>query len=114
LRTNRKRLAGTHDPDRDRQFRYLTRLRRLYVTLGLPVMSVDTRKKELVGNFKNRGRCYRRQARDVLDQDFLRWAVGRAIPYGIYDYAHNDGYVAVGTSQETPAFAVAGIIHLLA
>jgi Rhodopirellula transposase DDE domain len=111
LRTNRKRLAGTHDPERDRQFRYLTRLRRLYVTLGLPVISVDTKKKELVGNFQNRGRCYRRQARDVLDHDFLRWAVGRAIPYGIYDYAHNDGYVAVGTSQETPAFAVAGIRH---
>ena len=85
LRTNRKRLAGTHDPQRDRQFRYLTRLRRLYVTLRLPVTCVDTKKKELVGNFKNPGRCYRRAARAVLDHDFPSWAVGRAIPYGIYD-----------------------------
>lgn len=109
LRTNRKRLAGTHDPERDRQFRYLTRLRRLYVTIGWPVISVDTKKKELVGNFKNPGRSYRKQARDVLDHDFPSWAEGRAIPYGIYDYAHNDGYIVVGMSHETPTFAVAAI-----
>lgn len=109
LRTNRKRLAGTNDPQRDRQFRYLTRLRRLYITLGLPVISVDAKKKELVGNFKNPGRCYRRQARAVLDHDFPSWAVGRAIPFGIYDYAHDDGYVVVGTSHETPTFAVGAI-----
>ncbi len=109
LRTNRKRLARTQDPRRDRQFRYLTRLRRLYVRRGLPVISVDTKKKELVGNFKNPGRSYRRQARAVLDHDFPSWAVGRAIPYGVYDYAHNDGYVVVGTSRETPSFAGAAI-----
>jgi hypothetical protein len=109
LRTNRKRLAGTHDPERDRQFRYLTRMRRLYQTLGLPVISVDTKKKEWVGNFKNPGRRWRRQPRDVLDHDFPSWAVGRAILYGIFDIAFNDGYVVVGTSHETPAFAVAAI-----
>jgi len=109
LRTNRKRLAGTHDPQRDRQFRYLVRMRRLYLSRGLPVISVDTKKKEWVGNFKNPGRCWRRQPRDVLDHDFPSWAVGRAIPYGIFDVAFNDGYVVVGTSQETPAFAVAAI-----
>jgi len=109
LPTNRKRLAGTQDPDRDRQSRYLTRLRRLYVTLGLPVISVDTKRKELVGNFKNAGRCYRKQSREVLDHDFPRWALGRAIPYGIYAWAHNDGYVVVGTSHETPALAGAAI-----
>jgi hypothetical protein len=109
LRTNRKRLAGTHDPNRDRQFRYLTRLRRLYLTRGLPVISVDTKKKELVGNFKNPGRCWRREDRPVLDHDFPSWAVGRAIPYGIYDLAHNDGYVAVGRSHETPSFAAAAV-----
>ena len=109
LRTNRKRLARTQDPQRDRQFRYLTRLRRLYVSLGLPVISVDTKKKELVGNFKNPGRSYRRQARAVLDHDFPSWALGRAVPYGISDYAHNDGYMVVGTSHETPAFAGAAI-----
>src|SRR2546423_2570635 len=83
LRTNRKRLAGTHDPDRDRQFRYLTRMRRLYLARGLPVISVDTKKKELVGNFKNPGRTWRRQPHDVLDHDFPSWALGHGIPYGI-------------------------------
>jgi hypothetical protein len=109
LRTNRKRLAGTHHPDRDRQFRYLTRIRRWYLTHGLPVISVDTKKKELVGNFKNPGRCWRKTSRDVLDHDFARYASGRGIPYGVYDVGRNAGYVVIGTSHETPAFAVAAI-----
>jgi len=109
LRTNRKRLAGTHDPERDRQFRYLTRVRRRYLARGWPVISVDTKKKEWVGNFKNPGRCWRRQPRDVLDHDFPRWAIGRAIIYGIFDIGSNDGYAVVGTSHETPEFAVAAI-----
>jgi hypothetical protein len=109
LRTCRKTRAGTHDKDRDRQFRYLTRLRKLYLTLGLPVISVDTKKKEWVGDFKNPGRCWRRRDRDVLDHDFPSWAIGRAIPYGIYDLAFDDGLVVVGTSHETPSFAVAAI-----
>src|SRR6266849_2710026 len=69
LRTNRKRLAGIRDLDRDRQFRYLTRLRRLYITLGLTVISVDTKKKEWVGNFKNPGFSWRQHSRAVLDHD---------------------------------------------
>lgn len=109
LRTNRKRQAGIHDPDRDQQFRYLTRLRQLYVTRGWPVISVDVKKKELVGNFKNPGRCWRRRDRDVLDHDYPSWAEGRAIPVGVYDLAHNDGYVVVGTSHDTPDFVVAVI-----
>jgi Rhodopirellula transposase DDE domain len=109
LRTCRKNKAGTHDKDRDRQFRYLTRLRRLYLTLGWPVISVDTKKKELVGDFKNPGRCWRRRDREVLDHDFPSWAIGRAIPYGIYDLACDDGLVVVGMSHETPSFAVAAI-----
>jgi Rhodopirellula transposase DDE domain/Winged helix-turn helix len=109
LRTNRKRLAGTRDPDRDQQFRYLTRLRRLYITRGLPVISVDTKKKEWVGNFKNPGRTWRRQSRDVLDHDFPSWAIGRAVPVGVYDLGHKDGFVLVGRSHDTPAFTVASI-----
>ena len=109
LRTNRKRLAGTSDPDRDRQFRYLARVRRWYLTRGLPVISVDTKKKELIGNFKNPGRCWRRRSREVLDHDFPSWARGRGIPYGIYDVGRNAGYVVIGTSHETAAFAVAAI-----
>lgn len=109
LRTNRKRLAGIRDLDRDAQFRYLTRLRRLYITLGLPVISVDTKKKELVGNFKNPGRSWRQSSHAVLDHDFPSWAIGRAVPVGVYDLAANAGYVLVGTSHDTPAFTVAAI-----
>lgn len=109
LRTNRKRLAGTHDPDRDRQFRVLARRRRSFLRRGWPVLSIDCKKKELVGNFKNAGRCWRRQPRDVLDHDFPSWAIGRAIPFGIYDIARNEGYVVVGTSRETPQFVTAAL-----
>src|SRR5260370_26442259 len=109
LRTNRKGLAGTHDPRGDRQFRYLARMRRLYRARGWPVISVDTKKKEWVGNFKNRGRTWRRQPRDVLDHDFPRRAIGRAILDGIDDPTSHDGSVVVGTSHETPSSAVAAI-----
>jgi hypothetical protein len=109
LRTNRKCLAGTHDPDRDRQFHHLARQRRRYLKNGWPVISVDAKKREMVGNFKNPGRCWRREPRRVLDHDFRRYAVGVAVLYGVYDVGHNDGYVVIGTSHETSAFAVAAI-----
>lgn len=109
LKTCRKRRAGIGNPERDRQFRYLTSLRKLYLARGLPVISVDTKKKELVGDFKNPGRCWRRHHRDVLDHDYPTWASGRAIPVGIYDIGHNDGYVVVGTSRETAAFITGSI-----
>jgi Rhodopirellula transposase DDE domain len=111
LLSNRKRLAEVHHPDRDRQFRYLRRLRKLYLKRGWPVISVDTKKKEWIGSFKNPGRTWRRDAQEVLAHDFPSLAVGRAIPYGIYDVAHNEGLVVVGTSHETPAFACASIRH---
>jgi hypothetical protein len=113
LRTNRKRVAGIADPDRDRQFRYLLCLRRLYITHGWPVISVDTKKKEWVGNFKNPGRCWRQHDRAVLDHDYPSWASGQAIPVGVYDLAYQDGYVLVGTSHDTPAFTAAAIRHWL-
>ncbi len=109
LRTCRKNKAGTRHKDRDRQFRYLVRLRKSYLERGWPVISVDTKKKELVGDFKNPGRSWRREDREVLDHDFPSWAIGPAIPYGIYDLAFDDGLVVVGTSHETPSFAVAAI-----
>jgi len=109
LRTNRKRLAGTHDPDRDHQFRVLARRRRYFLRRGWPVLSVDCKKKELVGNFKNPGHCWRKEPRDVLDHDFPSQAVGRAVPYGVYDVGRNEGYVVVGTSRETPQFAAAAL-----
>jgi hypothetical protein len=109
LRTCRKQQAGTQDPDRDRQFRYIVRMRKLYLSKGLPVISVDTKKKEWVGNFKNPGRCWRKRPRKVLDHDFPSWALGQAIPVGIYDVGHNDGYVVVGTSHDTASFITAAI-----
>jgi hypothetical protein len=109
LKTCRKQQAGIQDRDRDRQFRYIIRMRKLYLGKGLPVISVDTKKKELVGKFKNPGRSYRQKAPQVLDHDFPSWAVGQAIPVGIYDVGHNDGYVVVGTSHNTAAFITAAI-----
>jgi hypothetical protein len=109
LRANRKRLAGKRDPDRDRQFRLLARRRRWFLKRGWPVISVDTKKKEQIGNFKNPGRTWRRRDRAVWDHDFPSMASGRAIPYGIYDEGRNAGYVVVGTSSETGEFAVAAI-----
>ena len=109
LRTCRKQRAGTRDPDRDQQFRHIIRMRKLYLGKGLPVISVDTKKKELVGNFKNAGRCWRRRPRQVLDHDYPSWALGQAIPVGIYDLGQNDGYVVVGSSHNTAAFITAAI-----
>lgn len=109
LRTCRKRKAGLHDPDRDLQYRHLVRLRKLFLSRKWPVISVDTKKKELIGEFKNSGRCWRQKDREVLDHDYPTWATGRAIPTGIYDLAYNDGLVVIGISHETPTFEVLAI-----
>ena len=109
LRVNRKRLNKKHDPERDRQMRYLVRQRRAFQRAGFPVISVDAKQRELVGNFKNPGQTYRRKALDVLESDYPSEADGVAIPYGVYDVARNEGFVVVGTSHQTPEFAVAAI-----
>jgi len=109
LRVNRKRLSRQHDPQRDQQFRYIARQRCKFQKAGFPVLSVDTKKKELIGNFKNPGRTWRQTPLDVLATDFLNDALGKAMPYGIYDLARNAGYVVVGTSHETADFAIAAI-----
>ena len=109
LRVNHKRLAGKQSPDRDKQFGYLTRWRQAYLRRQWPVISVDTKKSELVGNFKQAGQAWRQQRREVNMYDFLSLAQGKAIPYGIYDIGLNQGYVVVGTSHDTAEFAVAAI-----
>jgi hypothetical protein len=111
LQSNRKELASKQHPDRDRQFRYIKRVRNLFMASGHPIVSVDTKKKELIGNFKNNGRAWRRQAEAVNIYDFRHDALGKAVPYGIYDIQHNLGYVYVGTSADTPAFAVDALVH---
>jgi hypothetical protein len=110
LKANRKQLTGPPHPDRDRQFRYIQRVKRLFLAAGHPVISVDTKKKELIGNFKNVGRTWCQAAEEVNVYDFLQEADGQAIPYGIYDLQHNLGYVAVGTTADTSEFAVDAII----
>jgi Rhodopirellula transposase DDE domain len=109
LRVNRKRLVKTQDPQRDQQMRYIARMRKHYVRAGRPVISVDTKKRELIGNFKNAGRTWRQAPIDVLESDYPNDADGVAIPYGIYDVIHDQGCVVVGTSHQTPAFAAHAI-----
>jgi hypothetical protein len=109
LYRNRKSLTGPSHPDRDKQFRYIRRVKSLFLAAGCPVISVDTKKKELIGNFGNQGRCWTQQPEKVNVHDFRQDALGRAVPYGIYDLTHNQGYVYVGTSYDTPEFAAYAI-----
>jgi DDE family transposase len=105
--TRKTREGGTH-PDRDAQFRYLTELVKAHLAGGDPVVSVDTKKKELVGEYKNGGREWRPkgQPEEVEVYDFVGEA-GKAIPYGVYDVAANAAWVSVGRDHDTAAFAVA-------
>jgi len=109
LRVNAKQIATSHSPDRDRQFAYLTDLRARFQRQHLPIISVDTKKRELIGNFKNPGRRWEREPRRVFDHDFRTDAIGVAIPYGIYDVQENRGAFVVGVSHDTPAFAAHAI-----
>jgi hypothetical protein len=109
LRVNHKRLAGKQSPGRDEQFQYIAQRRKAFLRRGGPVISVDTKKKELIGLFKNPGQQWRRTPHAVLIYDFPSDAVGKAIPYGIYDVGRNKGYVVVGVSHDTPEFAVRAI-----
>ena len=111
LRANAKQLAGEQHPERDQQFQYLYEQRTLHQAAGQPTISVDTKKKELVGNFKNPGQIWCQEPELVNMHDFRQDAVGRAVPYGIYDLQHNRGTVYVGQSADTPAFAVDNIAH---
>ena len=102
LRVNHKRLAGKQSPGREEQFQYLAQRRKAFLRRGGPVISVDTKKKELIGLFKTPGHQWRRMPHEVLIYDFPSTAVGKAIPSGIYDVGRNKGYVVVGVSHETP------------
>jgi hypothetical protein len=109
LKGNCKTLsAGTH-PDRNEQFGIIEILRRQFKAAGDPVISVDTKKKELIGLFKNQGKVWCQEAQKVNDHDFRSQALGIAAPYGIYDIELNSGIVVVGQSADTPEFAVNSI-----
>jgi hypothetical protein len=111
LQGNRKTEEGEDHPHRDEQFRHINREVRQAIAQGWPVISVDTKKKELIGNFENKGRQWRRKktANHVNGHDFPDPSVPRAYPYGIYDQARNTGFVNVGTDHDTATFAVASI-----
>ena len=108
LQANRKTQEGGEHPDRDAQFRYINRVTKVFQRGGQPVVSVDTKKKELVGHFKNGGQEWQPQGQPeaVKVYDFLDPELGKAIPYGIYDLTANQGWVSVGVDHDTAMFAV--------
>jgi hypothetical protein len=115
LQSNRKTKEGTSHPDRDKQFRYISRQTQLFQARGQPVISVDTKKKELVGEFKNGGHEWRPKGEpesvnvhDFRDDESQKLG-GKAIPYGVYDPTANKGWVSVGIDHDTSAFATASI-----
>ena len=109
LKVNHKKIASGSSPDRNAQFEYIAAHRKRCEEQGIPVISVDTKKKELVGNFKNSGAAWNKKAVAVKDHDFRSEGLGMASPYGIYDVHANTASVVVGTSHDTPQFAVASI-----
>lgn len=106
LRTNEKKLPLCSPADRNAQFQQIAALRQAFAAKALPILSIDTKKKEQVALFKNAGKEWALERRPVLDHDFPSSAKGVAIPYGIYLPLPNSGSVFVGTSHDTPEFAV--------
>jgi hypothetical protein len=105
LQANKKRQARAPHPDRDEQFKYIAELKKKFLVEGLPVISIDTKKKELIGNYRREGKTWRRKPIEV-DSHFAGYAQCVAVPFGIYDLAKNTGYVTVGISGNTSEFAV--------
>lgn len=106
LKANRKTIAETHHPDRNRQFEIIASQRRQFANMEQPMISIDSKKKELVGNFKNSGRTWNKKADNVLAHDFPSMATGKVTPNGLYDMNTNSGTVVLGTSHDTSEFAV--------
>ncbi len=111
LQANSKTREGSDQVDRDAQFQYINGQAKDFLAAGQPIISVDTKKKELVGNFKNNGRVWRPRGtpEEVNVYDFIGLAHGRAVPYGIYDTTANNGWVSVGKDHDTACFAVNAI-----
>jgi hypothetical protein len=109
LRVNVKRFSGPYHPDRDTPFTFIEGLVVAFREEGLPILSVETKKMELVGNFASAGATWRLEADEVNAHDFLTDALYRAVPYGLYDVLANKGHVVVGTSADTPRFAAEAV-----
>lgn len=106
LKANEKKESGKEHPDRDTQFNYIDQQRQAFKAQGFPIISIDVKKKELIGNFKNPGQTWCKEADPVDAHDFPQDALARAVPFGIYDIVPNKGSVYVSTSADTPKFAV--------
>jgi hypothetical protein len=111
LQVNKKKQAGAQHPDRDRQFKYIAALKAQFLGQGLPVISVDTKKKELIGSYRREGKSWRRQPIEV-DSHFAGYAQCVAVPFGIYDLARNAGYVTVGISGNTSDIRRAAVLRI--
>jgi len=111
LQGNAKTIEGAQHPDWDAQFRYINKSTEWFLSRDLPVISVDTKKKELIGRFDNAGRVWRPkgQPEKVLVHDFADPLLGKAVPYGVYDIGQNLGWVSVGCDHDTASFAVESI-----
>jgi hypothetical protein len=113
LQATRKTREGSSHPDRNAQFEYINEQTQRFHAAGQPVISVDTKKKELVGDFKNGGREWRPtgEPEAVRVHDFVDQELGKAIPYGVYDVGANEGWVSVGTDHDTAVFAVQSVLQ---
>src|SRR5262249_40418445 len=109
IKANRKRQVRSRCPERDEQFRYIASQKQAFAALGLPVISVDTKKKELIGSFRNPGKVWCREAEEVDEHNFPSAAECLAVPFGVYDVTRNVGCVSVGVSHNTPEFAANAI-----
>jgi hypothetical protein len=105
LQVNKKKQAGAQHPQRDEQFRYIATLKTQFIREGLPIISVDTKKKELIGNYRREGKSWRRKPIET-DSYFAGYAKCVAVPFAVYDITKNAGYVTVGISNNTSEFAV--------
>lgn len=109
LKVNHKKRTAARHPDRELQFKHIAEQKRRFLAAGLPVISVDTKKKEFIGDFKNNGRVWCREATEVNQYDFSTGAECLAVPYGVYDVGRNKGFVVVGVSHNTAMFAATAI-----
>lgn len=105
LRQSQKKKSFKQDPDRNTQFEHIAQLKSQYLEAGQPVVSIDTKKKELLGNFYRAGKLYTQKTIEVLDHDFPSYAEGKVVPHGIYDIGLNKAHINLGTSRDTTEFA---------
>jgi hypothetical protein len=105
LRQSQKKKSFKQDPDRNTQFERINELKSQYLKMGQPVISIDTKKKELLGNFYRNGKLYTQKTIEVLDHDFPSYAQGKVVPHGIYDIHRNQAHINLGTSRDTTEFA---------